>query len=63
MLAIHSTTFSNISCIIICVAQLEKTFDKLSTIRDTVYVLIFRHPKYSSFATKGCDSALIDDEI
>ena len=28
----------------------------------TVYAPIFCHPKYSSFATKGCESALIDDE-
>ena len=28
-----------------------------------VYAQTFCHPKYSSLATKECDSALIDDEI
>ena len=29
----------------------------------TVYVLMFRYPKYSSLATKGCYSVLTDDKV
>ena len=29
----------------------------------TIYALVFCHPKYLSFATEGCDSVLIDDEV
>ena len=29
----------------------------------TVYALKFHHPKYSSLATKGCNSVVIGDKI
>ena len=35
---------------------------KLEVLNVTVHALVFSHPKYSSFATEGYDSVLIDDK-
>ena len=44
-------------------AKVDTRWEHLWMTGYTIYALIFHHPKYSSFATEGYDSVLIDDEI